>query len=316
LADPVKVLLKQYEFLRAEIVQCIYLLNAAVLAMITVVVGSTAAISVSMQHVGVTMSAQMMVYLLLGVALLIDVLAAVYLQEQARNRRATLINAAIERLVTWHLTRKDAELRGFLCWENFIRSSLCRPLNREYYRARQLAAVIPVLLFTIPVPLALQLGLRADLGGYLGCAVASLICVTLPVTYALCYIVRQPGKEGAGRARRLRRVQRVMGALYVAGPIVVAVSSAVAPGTAVDRASLFLANAFLALLGLWAWHMSWRLTVWLSETEPCEGQVGKWLADDYIAWLECLKTPRDALRGTRPASPETGPEAQADHTTG
>jgi len=237
-----------------------------------------------------------LLWLLVGLAFLIGFLGTLYLQEQARNRRATLLNVAIERLVTCHVLRDHPSDTGFLGWENFIRSRTCWPINCQYYRARQVVIGVAVVLFSVPGPVLLQAAVALHFGSGDGKLIPLLSCLAASVPgfviMALCPLRRETKER---HVLLLRGVKTVVAVVYVTPSIVLSVS----PWAISDLSHLTpvvrLANALVSLVGLWIAYLFWSLGSWLADTRPKCEEVADWVERFYVGNLR-NKCPEQALK--------------------
>jgi hypothetical protein len=171
------LLLKQYELLRREIVQCIYLRQLAIIAVCTAILTGTGVAFVHSNAIGPASESGMLPFVALGLAFAVNCFGSLYLHEQHRNRRACVFNRVIERLVTSAASKdcqkdeeggeqtgqvgensgnngkKNAEdvTCDFLGWENFLVSDECKEMARPFYTARYLGVGLPLLLFAVPL---------------------------------------------------------------------------------------------------------------------------------------------------------------------
>jgi len=165
-------LLKQYEFIRTEIIQSIYLKHAAIIglysflgAIIVILTGgvtkeNSSSVLGSMLEFRFFDSADLnldktifFLFILIFVQIIVCGFGSLYLKEQARNRRACSFQKAIEHLIN----EKIGEIGVY--WENYITSELIAkekegidyfkfniPVNPEYYKNRFLGVGLPVFL--------------------------------------------------------------------------------------------------------------------------------------------------------------------------
>jgi|GEM_PF-3039923 len=163
------ILLKQYELLRQEIVQCIYLRQVAIVGIYTSILTG---VSIVVSKGGGTSLAKSgsLPFVILGFTFLVNSFGSLYLHEQHRNRRACLFNRVIERLLTKAASteaigeerepeepEEDEEAPNpgrrtcyFIGWENFLVSKACRTTNLRFYFARYLGVALPILVFSVP----------------------------------------------------------------------------------------------------------------------------------------------------------------------
>ena len=165
-------LLKQYEFLRAEIIQSIYLKHAAIIGLYSFL---GAIIVILTREVLKENSSPILkpilefrffdlvnfdlgktipfLSILIFVQIIVSGFGSLYLKEQARNRRACSFQKAIEYLIN----EKIGEIGVY--WENYITSELIDkkfeirdlprfsiPVHPEYYKNRLLGVGLPVFL--------------------------------------------------------------------------------------------------------------------------------------------------------------------------
>jgi len=157
--DPQPLLLKQYEYLRSEIIQCIYLRQVAVIGLFT---SFGAAIGALLGWKGLMLMAARAGVLGLvaaGAAFVANCFGALYLHEQSRNRRACSLNKAVEWLATGLAWSEKQTCQGFLIWENYITSDVFKRHNVPFYVRRTMALGLPIVLFTVPTVLGFQLAL-------------------------------------------------------------------------------------------------------------------------------------------------------------
>jgi predicted dehydrogenase len=144
------VLLKQYELLRSEIIQSIYLEHAAILGLYTFL-GLTIAALISRGTAD--LEGPILPLILLFAQVIVNGFGSLFLMEQSRNRRACSFEKAIERLIN----KKLGEIGVY--WEHYIVSRLIRgkkslreyiasdiPINKQYYKNRLLSVGLPIYL--------------------------------------------------------------------------------------------------------------------------------------------------------------------------
>jgi hypothetical protein len=156
--EKLDIMMKQYEFLRKEIVQCIYLRQLAIVGIFTTIV---AGIGVLFADREFPLPEGALQAGAIGIALLVNAFGSLYLHEQFRNRRACQFNLILERLMTRAATeRLFAEEKGRLAkhvrpvigWENVLMySRACKRLNGPFYIARYLGVLAPILIFSVPL---------------------------------------------------------------------------------------------------------------------------------------------------------------------
>lgn len=162
----IDVLLNQYNDLRAEITQCIYLEHAAIITFYTF----QGIVVAFLLREGITPNSQFIdsihqmdigkAILLLSMLILAQTITinfgSLFLKEQARNRRACSFQKAIEYLI-------NKKIKGIgIYWENYITSKLVNkkiskweyfklriPINREYYINRLFSIGLPIFLANI-----------------------------------------------------------------------------------------------------------------------------------------------------------------------
>ena len=158
---------RQYEYLRAEIVQCIYLRHGAIVGMYSAIAAAIGVFLAQGKELTNLASPGVVPLLAVILAFLLNAFGALYLKEQARNRRCTLLNREIEKIIT-RLTCKTTSTPGFLAWENHIRSSEAEGYNRLYYASTVFGVGFPIPLFTIPVAVIAQVALDPLIAGFAG----------------------------------------------------------------------------------------------------------------------------------------------------
>jgi predicted dehydrogenase len=144
------VLLKQYELLRSEIIQSIYLEHAAILGLYTFL-GLTIAALISRGTIN--LEGPVLPLILIFAQVVVNGFGSLFLMEQSRNRRACSFEKAIERLIS----KKLGEIG--LYWEHYIVSHLIKgkkslreyiasdiPINKQYYKNRLLSVGLPIYL--------------------------------------------------------------------------------------------------------------------------------------------------------------------------
>ena len=168
----VDVLLNQYDFLREEVVRCIYLEHAAIIALYTSL-GLTVAFLI---REGITQKLNLcdlaynlgsdetilFLFALIFAQVIINGFGSLFLKEQARNRRACSFLKAIEYL----MNKKIGEIGIY--WENYITSRLIDKklriadffkfeisINPQYYKNRLLGVGLPVFLPNFLITLAI-----------------------------------------------------------------------------------------------------------------------------------------------------------------
>ena len=176
----IKVLLKQYEFLRDEVIQSIYLKHIAILGLYTflgwtVVIliergadGKLLHIVKSIREFAVhdltnTLNLNEMIFYfftLIFVQMIVNGFGSLYLKEHYRNRRACSFLIAIEELVN----RKIEEIGIY--WENYITSRFIKnyKINPKYYKNRLLGVGLPVFLPNFFITLVIGVVLYAFYG--------------------------------------------------------------------------------------------------------------------------------------------------------
>ena len=159
------VLLRQYDFLRAEITQSIYLEHAVILALYTTL-GLIFAVlfsdSTIIEKDQIDFKDPPFLFALVVLQVIISSFGSLFLKEQARNRRACSFLKATEHLIN----EKIGEIGIY--WENYITSELIArkinrieyinfnlPVNRQYYKNRLLGVGLPVFLPNILITLAI-----------------------------------------------------------------------------------------------------------------------------------------------------------------
>lgn len=148
----IDILLKQYDFLRSEITQSIYLEHAAILALYTflgVAVVYFAGMENSLNVWIKNTNPFLFLLTLILAQIVVNSFGSLFLWEQCRNRRACSFLRAIE-----YLINKEMRKIG-IYWENFIVSSNIDAINRQYYKNRVLAAGVPVFLPNVLISLAI-----------------------------------------------------------------------------------------------------------------------------------------------------------------
>ena len=160
------IMLKQYELLRHEIVQCINLRQLAIVGIFTSILAGLGVLITQGAAVSQIAKSGALPFVAIGVAFLVNAFGSLYLHEQHRNRRACIFNLAIERLLTKLACRAAgtqvvpagaAEATPKKCfpviaWENFLTlSKTCKKLNTPFYKARYLGVGLPILVFSAPI---------------------------------------------------------------------------------------------------------------------------------------------------------------------
>jgi hypothetical protein len=148
---PETLLLKQYEFLRNEIIQCINLRQIAIVGLFTTFFAAVGAVfgwKEAMLLLGRSGALGIMACV---VALVVNCFGSLYVHEQIRNRRACSLNRAIEYLLTCLAWSTRGTSQGFLLWENYITSRRTDEYSRPFYFARTMALGLPILLLSVPL---------------------------------------------------------------------------------------------------------------------------------------------------------------------
>lgn len=159
------VLLKQYDFLRTEVIQSIYLEHAAIIGLYTSLGLILAAFITKFDILdlsSIDFEKHVFLFTLIIVQIIISSFGSLFLKEQARNRRACSFLKAIEYLIN----EKIGEIGVY--WENYITSELIAkkiekaeyvnfniPINPQYYKNRLLGVGLPVFLPNILITLAI-----------------------------------------------------------------------------------------------------------------------------------------------------------------
>jgi predicted dehydrogenase len=153
----IDVLVNQYNFLREEIVRCIYLEHAAIIGLYTAFGLAVATLigKIMDPHFSFSLLIEnpVFLFLLILAQVVINSFGSLFLKEQARNRRACSFLRALEYLIS--------EKIGEICiyWENYITCPLIDkkidflqyfkfriPINCQYYKNRLLGVGIPIYL--------------------------------------------------------------------------------------------------------------------------------------------------------------------------
>ena len=159
----IKVLLDQYNDLRSEITQSIYLEQAAIIVLYTFLGVAVAYLleggitggpdfSTLLSETDLRKIIPFLVALNFAQVIICG-LGSLFLREQARNRRACSFQKAIEYIINQKIGKTG------IYWENYITSSLIEkeigfwnyfktniPINREYYKNRLLGIGLPIVL--------------------------------------------------------------------------------------------------------------------------------------------------------------------------
>lgn len=200
-------LLKQYEFIRTEIIQSIYLKHAAIIglysflgAIIVILTGEVSEEN-SSSILGPILEFRFsnlanldfdktifFLFILIFVQIIVCGFGSLYLKEQARNRRACSFQKAIEYLIN----EKIGEIGVY--WENYITSELIAkekegidyfkfniPVNPEYYKNRFLGVGLPVFLPNILITSLVGFILYALCREYLFFFILSIIFIAFAV---------------------------------------------------------------------------------------------------------------------------------------
>ncbi len=202
----IKVLLNQYNVLRSEITQSIYLEQAAIIVLYTFLGVAVAyllgkGIEGTLDFSKITNESDLSKIVPFLAALtfaqvIVCGIGSLFLREQARNRRACSFQKAIEYIIN----RKIGETGIY--WENYITSPLIEkkigfwdhfnpdiPINREYYKNRLLGIGLPIALPNLFVTVSMLYLVYASL--HIGLPIA------LPnplITVSMLYLIHaKPG---------------------------------------------------------------------------------------------------------------------------
>lgn len=311
-----EIMLKQYEFLRKEIVQCIYLRQLAIVGIFTTILAGLSVLlseSVSCQPCG---SLQLGA---IGMAFLVNCFGSLYVHEQHRNRRACHFNLMLERLMTKEA--RDTTIVEFgegenkrtvspiIGWENFLmKSKACKRLNGPFYVARYLGVSLPILVFSVPLVVAVLIsfptfGLVLSDWKLLLPLVVSLGSVSVLVMLGLT-VAGQWKKSKDIRFHTTWWCMGLTGAFYLSPLVIVLIHlvrfalSEVSPHCTRPGATVILGfesplPVLIALvvvglpLGFWTLYIFFNVMKWLGESAearagvevPMEEAVGQWIAD-------------------------------------
>lgn len=291
-SGPEKLLLKQYEFLRNEIVQCIYLKQFAVIGMFTAFFAAAGALLGLRDLIPIAARSGVLPLVAGSVAIVVNCFGSLYIHEQIRNRRACSFNRAIEYLLTC-LAWKDAEkCQGFLLWENYITDGTTDDYSRPFYFARTMGMGLPLLLLTVPVIVILQVsfapyaGLTDERIRLVVAGGAIAVCVGL----ALASVRSSRSTSKWKKGRRAYLLRTVLTVLYVSPSAAIATYALASPdwphSLGLDGQPLqswpilwltVLANLSAVALGFWATRTFFELTSWLTVRLPDVAAVLRWL---------------------------------------
>jgi len=295
-SGPEQLLLKQYEFLRAEIIQCINLRQVAIIGMFTALLAAVATLLGSDKLLADSAITGALPFVALAVGLVANSFGSLYVHEQARNRRACSLNRAIEYLLTCLAWKTAGRSQGFVLWENYIADTPAGDSNELFYRTRAMGIGLPLLLFTIPTVVIAQVGfapyaelVRADVR--LSVAAASVAMALLLAFVRILSARHEPtGSEGANAKREpagakvhsrpaySRPLKAVLTVVYVSPAAFLLVETAFSEGALVGRA--VLADALAVALGCWAACTFFHVSSWLATAETSPTTVLKWLAKE------------------------------------
>ncbi|MDD5264419.1 MAG: hypothetical protein PHU43_06250 [Candidatus Bipolaricaulis sp.] len=286
-----ELLINQYEFLRAEIVQCINLRYLAIVGIFTTVAGAAVALAGTDGLIAVLRDKELLPFFGMAVAFLVNCFGALYVHEQHRNRRACAFNRAIERVLA-----QDARARGdsvgALSWENFLLSDVARRTDFGFHVARYFGVALPVIVFSMPVVamgfVAADL-LSASAGSSGGSSfpgmwpvVASFAAAVLLFATAVHSAWRV--ERNAKRKRALTRtrpfgVTRLLLLLCYVGPVglIAAGASHGEGGPSSLLTPLALALAFL--LAVTSFLLFNAIVRWLGDSGPSVDDAKRWLED-------------------------------------
>lgn len=166
----IKVLLKQYDDLRKEIVECIHLEHWAIVGLYTSLGLVAAYLAIGeikeefsiLDLTGDLKSVLFLLFILIFVQIIVNEFGSLFLKEQARNRRACSFQRAIEYII-------NKKIGGIgIYWENYITSKLIAgkmkwweyfgyeiPINPQYYKNRLLGVGLPIFLPNLLITLVM-----------------------------------------------------------------------------------------------------------------------------------------------------------------
>ena len=150
------VLLKQYEFLRDEVTQCINLEHIAILGLYTFLGLVTASLIggllLDSSNSHFSFESPFFLLALVFAQVIICGFGSLFLKEQARNRRACSFLNALEHLIN----EKIGEIGIY--WENYIVSDFIEryPINLQYYIHRLGGVGLPIFLPNLLITLGIS----------------------------------------------------------------------------------------------------------------------------------------------------------------
>ena len=291
----IDVLLNQYNYLREEIVRCIYLEHLAIIGLYTslgVVIASL--VGEIVKH-GIAKNTDnpitsfldliknlelgdliLFLLLLILAQIFVNGFGSLFLKEQARNRRACSFLRGVEHIIN----EKIGEIGIY--WENFIVSPLIHkkmtkrdyfgfkiPVNPQYYKNRLLGVGIPVylpnLLITSLIAFLLFNSCRK---GYLFCMILILCKILLPCILVLCLNVKWP---------------IITKYIVITAFIITVVAAAITLifSTLIGKPSIYL--LFLVISS--AITISWASMIFSEVSLPLKGEVAP-SGEEVLNWLE------------------------------
>jgi len=297
-----ELLIKQYELLRKEIIQCIYLRQLAVVGIYSAILTGVGLIA-SKGVAGLAGSAfspasPAIPFIALGFTAIVNSFASLYLHEQHRNRRACLFNRSIERILTNAASRdtffeeENASVSPFMGWENFLVSDACKTTNSYFYVARYLGIALPMLILGMPI----FIGSLAFLGySYTGITQATSLQDTLMglgifssialVLWYLYHAIRRSLKEES--TKRKSEPLRWAFLLYAFLPAALILAFFCLSGYIGKTKNPTMFVTFLGfavvialLLACWSLYIFFHITKWLRNeaTLDEEKKVTKWIS--------------------------------------
>lgn len=279
-----EIMLRQYEFLRKEIVQCIYLRQAAVLGIFTTIVAGMGFLFAERDTPIPVLALQLGV---VGIAFLVNAFGSLYLHEQHRNRRACQFNLILERLITKAAIstkvfpdEDDVNVCPIIAWENFLMySEECKRLNGPFYIARYLGVALPILVFSVPlivVTSSLNLNLEHYNFWHLFPSVLSFVSVCLLIGAGLLEASQREKPSVRCRINlSSRRLRQILTVIYISPLFILGVYFLIFALRATEStADTSFINYLLALLcgvsvllGCWSTYVFFYIMKWLGESK-------------------------------------------------
>ncbi len=302
--EPLDIMLRQYELLRAEINQCTLLRQAAVVGIFTTLVAGIGGLFALRSDLLAPGPLQLGA---VGVVFLVNAFGSLYLHEQHRNRRVCAFVLILERLLT-KAASDDTVSQGngnstvcpVMAWENFlVHSEASDHLNGPLYRARYLGVGLPILVLGVPlIVAAFSLLPSPELSKVWRGLPLLISCVSVLLLIGFALWEASQKEKATNKTKisvRSQPVRLFLKYLYICPVPILAVLILRYPRADILPSSgfsfpveLLVGVAFLStFLGLWSAYVFFGIIKWLSEAEQGtdaaskESDVGRWLHSYY-----------------------------------